>query len=230
MARHSRILTRLEPARRRPGPFLADGLPPLSQALKRGFDVALSALIIVAFVPLLALVGAALSTQGWPIVIRHRRVGCGGRTFPCLKFRTMVVDAEAVLNRHLSENPAARAEWEATHKLKDDPRVTALGRVLRKSSLDELPQLINVLRGEMSLVGPRPIVPAEVRHYGADIAIYQSVRPGLTGAWQISGRSDVSYERRVALDRTYVSEQSFRRDLAILALTIPAVLKSKGSY
>lgn len=203
---------------------------PPSERLKRTFDVTAAAAILLTFLPLIALLSLALLTQGRPLMIRHRRVGRGGETFGCLKFRTMVVDAEAVLLRHLADNPEARAEWDSSHKLKNDPRVTALGRVLRKSSLDELPQLFNVLRGEMSLVGPRPIVPAEVIHYGTHIERYHEVRPGLTGAWQVSGRSDVSYDHRVALDCHYVASRSFGRDLGILLLTVPAVLKSKGSY
>ncbi|RYB07955.1 sugar transferase [Lichenibacterium ramalinae] len=201
-----------------------------SERLKRSFDVAAAAAMFLMFLPLFGLICFILLTQGRPLMIRHRRVGRGGATFPCLKFRTMVVDSDAVLQRHLASDPAAREEWEASRKLKNDPRVTALGRVLRKTSIDELPQLLNVLRGEMSLVGPRPIVPAEVIHYGIHIERYHEVRPGLTGAWQISGRSDVSYEQRVALDCAYVAERSFRRDLGILVKTVPAVLKSKGSY
>ena len=142
----------------------------------------------------------------------------------------MVVDADAMLQRHLAANPNARREWEATHKLKDDPRITALGKVLRKSSVDELPQFFNVLRGEMSLVGPRPIVASEAVHYGNHIAHYYAVRPGITGAWQVSGRSDLSYQQRVALDCKYVAGRSFGSDLSILIRTIPAVLVTKGSY
>ena len=201
-----------------------------SDRLKRSFDLTAAAAIVVMFLPLIAVLSLALLSQGRPLLIRHRRVGRGGMTFPCLKFRTMVVDADGVLQRHLAENPAARAEWDSSRKLKNDPRVTALGRVLRKSSLDELPQLINVLRGEMSLVGPRPIVSAEAIHYGVHIERYHEVRPGLTGAWQVSGRSDTSYDQRVALDCEYVASRSFGRDLAILLLTVPAVLRSKGSY
>ena len=198
--------------------------------LKRGFDVALAIAIVLAFLPLGLIVLCVLLAQGRPLLIRHIRVGRHGRTFPCLKFRTMVVDADAVLQQHLAEEPRARAEWDATRKLRDDPRVTAVGRILRKSSLDEMPQLLNVLRGEMSLVGPRPIVPAEARYYGNRMAIYEQVRPGMTGAWQVSGRNDTSYDHRVALDCEYVAERSFRRDLAILALTVPAVLNARGTY
>jgi len=201
-----------------------------SERLKRSFDVTAAAAVLMLFLPLFVFICCVLVLQGRPLLIRHRRVGRGGGTFPCLKFRTMVVDAEAVLQRHLAEDPAARAEWHSSQKLKNDPRVTALGRVLRKTSIDELPQLINVLRGEMSLVGPRPIVPAEVIHYGVNIERYHEVRPGITGAWQVSGRSNVSYQQRVALDCDYVAGRSFGRDLGILVMTIPAVLKSKGSY
>lgn len=201
-----------------------------SEWSKRSFDVAAAAAIVLVFLPLFALIGFALLAQGRPLLIRHKRVGRGGELFPCLKFRTMVVNGDEVLSRHLAADPTARDEWASSQKLKRDPRVTPLGRVLRKSSLDELPQLINVLRGEMSLVGPRPIVPAEAVHYGPHIEKYQAVRPGLTGAWQVSGRSDVSYNQRVSLDCHYVETRSFRRDIAIMLMTIPAVLKSKGSY
>ena len=203
---------------------------PAAEWPKRSFDIATAAAIILVFLPLFAVIGLALLVQGRPLLIRHKRIGRGGRTFPCLKFRTMLVDGDAVLQRHLASDPAARDEWASSQKLKDDPRVTPLGRVLRKSSLDELPQLLNVLRGEMSLVGPRPIVLAEMVHYGVHIEKYQAVRPGLTGAWQVSGRSDVSYTQRVSLDCHYVETRNFRRDIGIMLMTIPAVLKSKGSY
>jgi exopolysaccharide production protein ExoY len=198
--------------------------------VKRGFDMTLAMGIILAFLPLLAIIFAALLVQGRPFLIRHQRVGRQGQLFPCLKFRTMVVNADATLKEHLAANAEARAEWEATRKLKVDPRVTAFGYVLRKSSLDELPQLINVLRGEMSLVGPRPIVSAEIQHYGNSMSFYEQVRPGMTGAWQISGRNDTSYAQRVALDCEYVATRSFRGDLVILLRTFPAVLAARGSY
>jgi len=198
--------------------------------LKRGFDITLATAIILAFLPLLAIILAALLVQGRPFLIRHQRVGRRGQLFPCLKFRTMVINADAKLQEHLAANAEARAEWEATRKLKVDPRVTAFGQVLRKSSLDQLPQLINVLRGEMSLVGPRPIVSAEVRHYGSSMSFYEQVRPGMTGVWQISGRNDTSYAQRVALDCEYVATRSFRGDLTILLRTLPAVLAARGSY
>ena len=203
----------------------------LSASGKRVFDivVGLSALIIL--VPFIAtMILIMLGAQGRPVLIKHRRVGRGGVLFPCFKFRTMVVNAEDVLQEHLDADVDARQEWSATRKLKSDPRITPIGRMLRKSSVDELPQLLNVLRGEMSLVGPRPIVEPEVHHYGAVIHQYLKVRPGLTGSWQVSGRSDASYARRVQMDADYVRNWSFGRDLIILIKTVPAVLTSRGSY
>jgi exopolysaccharide production protein ExoY len=141
-----------------------------------------------------------------------------------------VVDADRVLQRHLAQNSDAAREWAELHKLKKDPRVTALGAGMRKTSLDELPQLLNILKGEMSFVGPRPIVSAEVPKYGECIGHYLRARPGLTGAWQVSGRNDVDYATRVALDRQYVEQWSFRRDLAILAGTVRVVVTSRGCY
>ena len=199
--------------------------------LKRVFDVLSSLSLILAALPfLLLIVASLLLLQGRPILIGHRRVGRGGRSFRCLKFRSMVTDAEAVLQRHLADDVAARIEWAASHKLKRDPRITPLGRVLRRWSVDELPQLLNILRGDMSLVGPRPIVEGELSHYGTLIHHYYSVRPGLTGRWQISGRSDLSYGSRVLLDVEYVQSRTFGQDLVILLKTVPAVLVSTGSY
>jgi exopolysaccharide production protein ExoY len=197
---------------------------------KRGLDVAVAGTALVLLLPLLLVVaGLVYAGDGrWPI-FRHMRVGRDGRRFGCLKFRSMVVDGDAVLAAHLAADARARAEWAATHKLSADPRVTAVGRVLRKTSLDELPQLWNVLRGEMSLVGPRPIVPAEVTRYGRAFATCFAVPPGVTGLWQVSGRSDTSYAERVALDLDYASRWSLRRDLAIMLRTVPAVLAQRGS-
>jgi lipopolysaccharide/colanic/teichoic acid biosynthesis glycosyltransferase len=161
----------------------------------------------------------------------HERIGRGGVSFGCLKFRTMVPDAERRLAELLARDPAARAEWQATRKLKSDPRVTRRGRVLRTTSLDELPQLINVLKGEMSLVGPRPVVQAELETlYGPTAPLYLSVRPGLTGLWQVSGRSDADYDGRVALDAAYVRNPSLFTDIVILLRTVGAVLRRRGAY
>jgi exopolysaccharide production protein ExoY len=170
-----------------------------------------------------------MGSDGRSPIFRHKRLGRYGRPFGCLKFRSMVPDSDTVLTRHFAEHPEARAEWEASYKLTHDPRVTALGQVLRKTSLDELPQLWNVLCGEMSLVGPRPIVQAEVVRYGADFITCFSVPPGLTGLWQVSGRSDTGYAERVALDCAYASQWSLARDLGILLKTVPAVLSQRGS-
>ena len=198
---------------------------------KRLFDFSSSLGALIFLSPMILMVTMLLLiSQGRPILIKHRRVGRNGKSFGCLKFRTMVVNAEAVLQDYLATSPALRAEWDATHKLKNDPRITPLGKALRKSSLDELPQLLNIVRGDMSVVGPRPIVQDEVKHYGNYIADYTKVRPGLTGLWQVSGRSDVSYKHRVLLDVTYVKNWKFSNDMMIILKTVPAVLNSAGSY
>lgn len=197
---------------------------------KRGLDVGVAATALFLLLPLLLLVAAAIwATDGKPPIFRHNRLGKDGRIFGCLKFRSMVANGDSVLAAHLAANPRARAEWAETHKLTDDPRVTAIGHVLRKTSIDELPQLWNVLRGEMSLVGPRPIVQAEMPRYGAALTTCFSVPPGLTGLWQVSGRSDTSYAERVALDLDYASRWSLSRDVGIILRTVPAVLAQRGS-
>lgn len=202
-----------------------------SAVAKRLFDLTVALLACLVFSPLIVLLALFLILfQGRPVLIAHRRLGQAGRLFPCFKFRTMVTNANEALAEHLKANPDARREWEATRKLRDDPRITPFGAVLRKSSADELPQLLNIIRGEMSLVGPRPIVEEEVVHYGPYIHYYLQVRPGLTGAWQISGRNDTTYQQRVELDTEYARSGSFGRDLQIIIRTIPAVLRSKGCY
>ncbi|WP_409566983.1 sugar transferase [Methylobacterium sp. J-048] len=210
-------------------PFVARGLR-LDWAAKRGFDISVAATALFLLLPLMLLIaGLVWAGDRKAPVFRHMRLGRDGRSFGCLKFRSMVIDGEAVLATHLAASPQARAEWAATHKLSDDPRITAIGQVLRKTSLDELPQLWNVLRGEMSLVGPRPIVQAEVARYGRAFAICFAVPPGVTGLWQVSGRSDTSYAERVALDLDYASRWSLRRDIEIMLRTVPAVLAQRGS-
>ena len=198
--------------------------------LKRIFDIVCSAVAIVILAPLMLMVYLLiLFTDGGPAVIKHMRLGSTGAMFPCLKFRTMVVDSADVLARHLASNPAAREEWRANHKLRNDPRITPLGHILRRTSLDELPQLFNVLWGHMSLVGPRPITVEEVQHYSTVINSYYSTRPGITGLWQVSGRNEVSYARRVLLDDEYIRTWSFRRDLVILFKTAVCVVTMNGS-
>jgi len=202
----------------------------LQKAVKRALDVSAALVFLGLFSPLL--IGVALLlliAQGRPILFKHKRVGRNGEAFECLKFRTMVNDAGRVLQQHLAANPSARREWETTQKLKSDPRVTPLGEVMRKLSVDELPQFLNVAMGQMSLVGPRPIVSAEARFYGAHIGAYYSVRPGITGPWQVGGRSNASYDRRVELDVDYAHNWSLGRDIAILVKTVPAVLSQDGS-
>lgn len=197
---------------------------------KRAFDMIVAALFLLTFSPLLLLVAAAvrLGSPG-PVLFGHTRVGHDGRPFRCWKFRSMVTDGDAVLEAHFASNPGARAEWEATRKLKDDPRVTPLGRVMRAYSVDELPQFFNVLLGDMSLVGPRPVVVEELERYGPAAAAYLAARPGLTGLWQISGRSDTSYGQRVALDSRYAAEWSLALDARILLRTVPVVLAARGA-
>ena len=191
--------------------------------------VAIVALIFL--LPIMLAVACAIYLQdGGPILFAHRRIGHRGRHFYCLKFRSMAVDAEQRLAGLLASDPGARAEWERDHKLRNDPRVTPFGAFLRTTSLDELPQLLNVLCGEMSLVGPRPIVEAEVVKYGRHFGDYCAVKPGITGLWQVSGRSDTSYRTRVALDCLYAKRRSVALDAYIIACTIPAVLARRGSY
>jgi exopolysaccharide production protein ExoY len=191
----------------------------------------LAGLLLLFILPVMAFVALSVFMHdGGPIFFSHRRVGRNGRSFFCLKFRSMAIDAEERLQNLLATDPAARAEWANDHKLKRDPRITPLGQFLRTSSLDELPQLFNVLRGEMSLVGPRPVVQAESVKYGRRFGSYCSVRPGITGLWQVSGRNDVSYRRRVAMDVLYARSKSLPLDFKILLLTVPAVLLKRGCY
>lgn len=197
----------------------------------RSFDVMLAFVAVLVFLPFLIVTALAirLSSPG-PVLFVQQRVGRDGKLFPCLKFRTMVVNSQEILHDLLATNPEARAEWDRDQKLRNDPRITPIGGILRKSSLDELPQLFNILAGHMSIVGPRPIIEAEIARYGDRFASYCSVRPGLTGLWQVSGRNDVSYEARVRLDAFYAKRKSTVYDLAICLRTVPAVLSSRGVF
>jgi lipopolysaccharide/colanic/teichoic acid biosynthesis glycosyltransferase len=198
---------------------------------KRALDIIGAGVGLVLLAPFFLIVALMVRADGGPAFFAHQRVGRGGKLFGCLKFRSMVVDSQARLESLLANDPVARAEWEATRKLKNDPRITRIGRFLRSTSLDELPQLINELRGEMSLVGPRPVQEAEIdRYYGASAAHYMAVRPGITGLWQVSGRSETSYESRVALDVAYVSRPSMLADLSILLRTPVAVVSRRGAH
>jgi exopolysaccharide production protein ExoY len=199
---------------------------PIGGFAKRAVDVAISLSALILLSPLLLIVALLIrATMGRPVLFSHRRLGLNGCPFACLKFRTMVSDADAALRLHLISNPEASLEWKASQKLRRDPRVTSLGRLLRRSSIDELPQLLNVLMGQMSCVGPRPIVDDEVARYGDYWTDYMGARPGLTGPWQVSGRNRLTYERRVALDRHYVRRWSMWRDAWLLIQTIPAVMR-----
>ena len=186
--------------------------------------------LLVLFGPLMVVLALAVRCEGGPALFGQWRIGACGRAFRCWKFRSMAPDAEAVLARMLAEDPATRAEWARDFKLKNDPRVTRLGRFLRRSSLDELPQLVNVLRGEMSLVGPRPIVAAEIERYGAAFEAYRACKPGITGLWQVSGRNDLDYAARVALDQRYAHSWSLAGDLMILMRTLSVVARRRGAY
>jgi len=200
---------------------------------KRLFDLGIVALTAPLWAPLLVLLAGLIRiTSRGPAFYRHVRVGRGGRPIGCLKLRTMVRDADARLTALLESDPVLADEFALTHKLKDDPRVTRVGRFLRKTSLDELPQLVNVLRGEMSLVGPRPITKEEMRRYGQYMPIVLSARPGMTGLWQVSGRNDVSYATRVALDVQYTFGQSLGGDVTIMIRTVKRVLHPSdgGAY
>jgi exopolysaccharide production protein ExoY len=200
---------------------------PVGGRIKRILDVAIAGTTLVLLSPLLVMVALLIYMRmGRPILFPQQRIGFEGRPFACFKFRTMVNDAEAALQSYLAENPQAAREWSLRQKLEHDPRVTMLGRLLRRSSIDELPQLFNVLSGHMSCVGPRPVVSDELARYGKHRKDYVKARPGLTGAWQVSGRNRLSYRRRVALDSHYVRKWSIWRDLWILIMTIPAVLRS----
>jgi lipopolysaccharide/colanic/teichoic acid biosynthesis glycosyltransferase len=201
------------------------------RVIKRCFDVGLILICMPVILLVLGVVSAvvAMSSPG-PIFYSHRRIRKGGAFFSMWKFRTMCVDSAEVLEDYLTKHPEARAEWNRTHKLRHDPRITRLGIFLRRYSLDELPQLWNVLTGQMSLVGPRPIVAAEVEKYGECFDCYCRVKPGLTGLWQVSGRSELTYDARVALDCEYVEHWSLTKDVLILMRTFASVVNQEGAF
>ncbi|WP_386679040.1 sugar transferase [Loktanella sp. R86503] len=198
---------------------------------KRAFDLVAASLLLLLFLPAIAVIMTVLAIcHPGPIFFSHTRIGRDGKPFKCLKFRSMCVNADDVLAAHLKANPDDLREWVLTQKLRHDPRILPIGSFLRKSSLDELPQLINVLMGHMSLVGPRPITAAEIANYGDKFCHYMSVRPGVSGLWQISGRSDTSYDERVTLDVQYARHNSIWGDVKILLRTVGVVLRGRGAY
>ena len=205
----------------------------LSRILKRSGDLAFSLAVLVLGSPLLLLLAALvkLSSPG-PVFYVQRRIGRGYQEFGCIKFRTMRPDADRILSKVLAQSPELRAEFKKDFKLKSDPRITRIGRFLRRSSLDELPQFLNVLKGDMSVVGPRPIIRAEVERYGRHMEEVLAVRPGLTGIWQVSGRNNLSYSVRVKMDVSYARRRSFLMDLAIIVCTVGVILfpRDRGAY
>jgi exopolysaccharide production protein ExoY len=210
---------------------IVSAVRPVGLSRKRILDIILAGSAIVLLAPLLTLCFlACLLTSPGPGIFWHRRVGFGGNRFACFKFRTMVHDSQDCLSDYLASNPDARKEWEATHKLQFDPRVTAIGSILRKTSLDELPQLFNVLMGDMSIVGPRPVTEEELLKYSSSAGAYLSCRPGITGLWQVSGRSGTTYSKRVACDSYYAANWTMTLDLKILLVTLPVLLNADNAY
>ena len=204
---------------------------PIGLTSKRVIDIVLAVSGIILLAPLLIICFVVtVATSPGPALFRHKRVGFNGKYFDCLKFRTMVTDAPERLRQLLDSDPVAAAEWAANRKLRHDPRVTAIGDILRRSSLDELPQLFNVLRGDMSIVGPRPVTAEELVKYSGAIDAYLSCRPGITGLWQVSGRSTTTYSKRVACDAFYAREWSMALDAKIVIVTIPSLLLSESAY
>jgi exopolysaccharide production protein ExoY len=198
--------------------------------LKRALDALIAVLALIVMAPLMAVIAAAVKLQDkGPALFLQTRVGRDGATFPMLKFRSMVVDAPGRLRRLLEEDPAAAREWAEKQKLAHDPRVTPLGRLLRTTSLDELPQFVNVLLGHMSVVGPRPILPEQATSYGDGFALYCTARPGITGLWQVAGRNDTSFARRAEIDQAYLGEWSLRTDLKLMLRTVGVVIARDGA-
>jgi Undecaprenyl-phosphate galactose phosphotransferase WbaP len=206
-------------------------LLPSSRVVKRVIDLTLTLALGMALLPLIVLIALVVKlTSRGPAFFGHCRYGKDGKPFKAWKFRSMVQDADAALFEYLTSHPAEKQEWERTRKLKRDPRITWIGRLLRRTSLDELPQLWNALKREMSLVGPRPIVQEEIEKYGEEFHLYQQVMPGLTGLWQVSGRNNLSYEKRISLDSYYVRNWSVWLDIYVLSRTLKAMLKGEGAY
>ena len=208
------------------------GLSAFGFVLKRVFDLMSVVVILTLFGWMMVIIAAMVRMSGGKKVIYgHTRVGRHGRPFQCLKFRSMVSNSDEVLRNLLETDPDARAQWERDFKLKNDPRITKIGRFIRKTSLDELPQLWNVIKGEMSIVGPRPVVQAEFdQYYGGAKEHYLAVPPGLTGLWQVSGRNDLDYAERVELDKAYVERSNVFYDFVIVMRTVKVMIVRRGAY
>jgi Undecaprenyl-phosphate galactose phosphotransferase WbaP len=220
-ALHARVHVLESPILARRGP----------QRTKRALDILLALALGIAALPVMAVIALAILIEsGRPLFFAHTRIGKGGRRFRLWKFRSMVANGDEVLRAHLAAHPELAREWRLTHKLRNDPRVTRVGQLLRTTSLDELPQFWNVLRGDMSMVGPRPVVQDELSRYGPAAPLYLRVLPGLTGLWQVSGRNDTTYERRIQLDRHYIRHWSVALDALVLLKTVRVVLLGKGAY
>ena len=203
---------------------------PLPRVFKRLFDIVFSISFLFILIPLFLILFVFIKKDGGPIFYGHERVGKNGIKFKCLKFRSMSVHSESLLQELLDTDPVAKLEWESTFKLKNDPRVTKVGHFIRRTSLDEIPQLFNILKGEMSAVGPRPITEKELSMYEDKIQFYLMTKPGLTGLWQVSGRSDTDYNTRVSLDTNYIKNWSFINDIKILFKTVKVVFNKDGAY
>jgi undecaprenyl-phosphate galactose phosphotransferase len=206
--------------------------PPIPRHIaifKRAVDLIGAVVALLLASPILLLTMLALWRSGGPIFFSQTRIGLNGGCFKCWKFRSMVPDAENVLKSLLERDPALRAEWMCGQKLKRDPRITALGRFIRKTSIDELPQLWNVLTGDMSLVGARPILPSQIVHYGRNAKWYLAMRPGITGLWQVTARGDEDFDRRVRLDCAYARNYRLAKDLYILLKTVVVVASGRGA-
>lgn len=202
----------------------------LSYRLKRLTDIAASACALLLFSPVFLWLFFVIRRDGGPALFSQNRVGCNGRLFKCWKFRSMVTDADQKLLDYLTSNPEAKAEWDEFQKLKEDPRITPLGKFIRKTSIDELPQLWNVLKGEMSLVGPRPILPEQQSLYGDNLCFYIQVNPGITGPWQVSGRNKLTFAQRISLEKWYASHWSYWMDIMIILKTFPVLLNRENVY
>ena len=203
---------------------------PFWAILKSTIDIVGAFSVLVVFSPLFIFIACKIRKDGGPAFYSHERIGKNGKPFQCIKFRSMIINSQEVLEELLANDEEAKAEWERDFKLRNDPRVTPIGKFIRKTSLDELPQLINVLKGEMSLIGPRPVIEEEKKYYGKHWDEFLSIKPGMTGLWQVSGRNDTTYDERVSLDIKYIRNWTLWMDIKIVFKTIGIIFNPKGAY